>query len=155
MEKLSWNEWYDRVIGSGFAAMVFVRDLVSQNPQIAEEWKKSLEKDLKEYGHEGEFNASLLSSKSLDDNINRAGWFIFDKKKMEQEMREKKIEACADKIVKQRNDLMTKREAKLAKREREKMEVLDRVAKKKAELAAKRSGLPEFSRKRVVIVKHK
>lgn len=148
MERLSWHDWCDKVVSEGFGSMVFLKDLLESGKVTIDDWKASVSKNLEEHGHAGKFNLEMLNADTLNECVCRSGWYAIDRISGEKEAHEQKIQRKAENIMKPI-------EALAAKREKEKREVADLVAKRKALLAARQRGAEPFKKPKVVVVRKK
>lgn len=148
MERLSWHDWCDKVVSEGFGSMVFLKDLLESGKVTVEDWKASVAKNLEQHGHAGQFDLESLNAETLNECVNRSGWYAIDRRLKENELHGQKIERKAENILKPI-------EAAIEKREKEKQEVADLVAKRKALLEAKARGAEPFKKPKVVVVRRK
>lgn len=148
MEKLSWHDWCDKVVSEGFGSMVFLQDLLESGKVTIDDWRASVAKNLEAHGHTGKFDLDRLNAETLNECVNRSGWYAIDRRLKEKELHGQKVERKADNILKPI-------EAAIAKREKEKREVADLVAKRKALLEAKARGAEPFKKPKVVVVRKK
>lgn len=154
MERMSWKDWFNTVISCGFASMAFLRELIEEDPSIEVRWRASVVRNIEEHGHAEGFDRSVLNRDALEANLNRAGWFVFDKRAADERAHREKVGRRADKVVREYEQVLDRVAEAKARRAMERREVADEVARRKAEIDARRRNHAAPARK-FRVVRHR